>query len=141
MADHDGVAHATGQAGDGRQQMQKQDGQIAHRTILARSRIPRNAHESAIRHAQAERAAVYANRRRIRSDRGQQLLRTRGELLERPCAHLYETGGLRLMHMRGHINVLKRSVTSRLAVARTSRSVHAMSGRRPERSCCLVVAI
>ena len=59
---------------------------------------------------EVERAAVYANRRRIRSDRGQQLLRTRGELLERPCAHLYETGGLRRMHVRGHVNVLKRLV-------------------------------
>jgi transposase len=59
---------------------------------------------------EAKRAAVYANRRRIRSDRGQQLLRTRGKLLERPCAHLYETGGLRRMHVRGHVNVLKRLV-------------------------------
>src|SRR5438105_8699474 len=32
----------------------------------------------------------------------------RGELLERPCAHLYETGGLRRAHVRGHQNVLKR---------------------------------
>ena len=56
----------------------------------------------------AEQNAVYANRRRIRSDRGQRLLRRRGELLERPCAHLYETGGLRRAHVRGHENVLKR---------------------------------
>jgi len=52
--------------------------------------------------------AVYANRRRIRGDRGKRLLRKRGELLERPCAHLYETGGLRRTHVRGHENVLKR---------------------------------
>src|SRR5207237_6773580 len=52
--------------------------------------------------------AVYANRRRIRGDRGKRLLRKRGELLERPCAHLYETGGLRRVHVRGHENVLKR---------------------------------
>ena len=57
---------------------------------------------------EAERDAVYANRRRIRGDRGKRLLRKRGELLERPCAHLYETGGLRRMHVRGHENVLKR---------------------------------
>lgn len=57
---------------------------------------------------EAEREAVYANRRRIRGTRGQRLLRRRGELLERPCAHLYETGGLRRMHVRGHENVLKR---------------------------------
>jgi len=29
-------------------------------------------------------------------------------LLERPCAHLYETAGLRRTHVRGHENVLKR---------------------------------
>ena len=56
----------------------------------------------------AERDAVYANRRRIRGERGQQLMRLRGELLERPNAHLYETGGMRRTHLRGHGNILKR---------------------------------
>ena len=41
----------------------------------------------------AARDAVYANRRRIRGTRGQRLLRQRGERLERPNAHLYETEG------------------------------------------------
>ncbi len=54
------------------------------------------------------RRAVYANRRRIRETRGQRLLRQRGELLERPNAHLYETGGMRRVHLRGHPNILKR---------------------------------
>jgi len=54
------------------------------------------------------RDAVYANRRRIRGTRGQRLLRRRGEMLERPHAHLYETGGLRRTHLRGHDNILKR---------------------------------
>ena len=39
------------------------------------------------------RDAVYANRRRIRGARGRRLLRCRGELLERPFAHLFETVG------------------------------------------------
>ena len=56
----------------------------------------------------AARNAVYANRRRIHGDRGQRLLRKRGELLERPHAHLYETGGMRRVHLRGHTNILKR---------------------------------
>lgn len=56
------------------------------------------------------RDAVYANRRRIRGARGKRLLRRRGELLERPNAHLYETGGLRRLHLRGHDNILKRVV-------------------------------
>ena len=51
---------------------------------------------------------MYANRRRIRGARGQQLLRQRGELLERPHAHLYETGRLRRVHLRHHPNILKR---------------------------------
>ena len=56
----------------------------------------------------AARSAVYANRRRIRGARGRRLLRQRGEQLERPHAHLYETGRLRRVHLRGHVNVLKR---------------------------------
>ena len=54
------------------------------------------------------RDAVYANRRRIQGDRGQQLMRRRGELLERPNAHLYNTGGMRRTHLRKHGNILKR---------------------------------
>ncbi len=61
---------------------------------------------------EAERDAVYANRRRIRGTRGKRLLRRRGELLERPCAHLSETGGLRRAHVRGHENVLETIVRS-----------------------------
>jgi transposase len=52
--------------------------------------------------------AVYGNRRRICGERGKQLLRRRGELLERSFAHAYETGGLRRAHLRGRENVLKR---------------------------------
>jgi transposase len=54
------------------------------------------------------RDAVYRNRRRIRGARGKRLLRQRGERLERPCAHLYETGRLRRVHLRGHDNIRKR---------------------------------
>ena len=56
----------------------------------------------------AARDAVYANRRRIRGARGKRLLRRRGERLERPNAHLYATGRLRRVHLRGHGNILKR---------------------------------
>jgi transposase len=56
----------------------------------------------------AARDAVYANRRRIRGTRGRGLQRRRSERLERPNAHLYETGGLRRTHLRGHANILKR---------------------------------
>src|SRR5208283_5449096 len=56
----------------------------------------------------AEQAAVYANRRRIRSERGKQLMRQRGEKVERSFAHCYETGGMRRVHLRHHPNILKR---------------------------------
>jgi transposase len=55
-----------------------------------------------------EQAAVYGNRRRIRGERGKRLLRQRGEKLERSFAHLYETGGMRRVHLRRHPNILKR---------------------------------
>jgi len=55
-----------------------------------------------------EQAAVYANRRRIRGARGRGLLKQRGEKIERSFAHLYETGGLRRVHLRHHPNILKR---------------------------------
>jgi transposase len=54
------------------------------------------------------RDAVYRNRRRIRGARGRRLLRQRGERLERPFAHLYRTGRMRRVHLRGHANILKR---------------------------------
>jgi len=56
----------------------------------------------------AAQQSVYANRRRIRGERGKRLHRMRGELIERPFAHLYETGGMRRTHLRGHSNILKR---------------------------------
>jgi transposase len=52
--------------------------------------------------------AVYGNRRRVRGERGSRLQRQRGEKLERVNAHLYETGGMRRVHLRGHENILKR---------------------------------
>jgi transposase len=52
--------------------------------------------------------ATYANRRRIQGTYGKQLLRKRGELLERSFAHCYDTGGMRRTHLRGHANILKR---------------------------------
>ncbi len=51
---------------------------------------------------------VYANRRRVRGARGKRLMRCRGQYVERSFAHLYDTGGLRRTHLRGHQNILKR---------------------------------
>jgi transposase len=55
-----------------------------------------------------QQAAVYANQRRVEGERGKRLLRRRGEFLERPFAHQYETGALRRVHVRGRKNVAKR---------------------------------
>ena len=57
---------------------------------------------------EAARAAVYANRRRIRGARGKRLLKKRGELVERSFAHCYDTGGMRRTHLKKHRNILKR---------------------------------
>ena len=51
---------------------------------------------------------TYANRRRVRGDRNRRLQKLCSELTERSFAHLYETGGMRRVHLRGRNNVLKR---------------------------------
>lgn len=61
-------------------------------------------------------AVVQANLRRVESDRGKALLRKRGELLERPFAHQYETGAMRRLHVRGRENVAKRVLLQAAAV-------------------------
>ena len=66
------------------------------------------------------RDAVYANRRRIRGARGLALQRRRSEHLERPNAHLYETGGLRRTHVRGHANSRSSRGCSRASTGRAS---------------------
>ena len=71
----------------------------------------------------AARDAVYANRRRIRGARGKRLLRQRGKLLERPNAHLYETGRMRRVHLRGHPQ--HPETAARPGLRRQSRVAHA----------------
>jgi transposase len=57
----------------------------------------------------AEQRATYANRRRVRGVRGKRLMALRGERIERTFAHVYDTGGLRRVHVRGLSNVRKRA--------------------------------
>lgn len=57
-----------------------------------------------------EQRVVYANRRRVNGRHGKQLLKKRGELVERTFAHCYETGGMRRTHLRGRENILKRQL-------------------------------
>ena len=58
----------------------------------------------------AAQAAVYANRRRLDTKMAKALMRRRGELIERSFAHLYDTGGMRRVHLRGKGNIAKRAV-------------------------------
>jgi transposase len=55
-----------------------------------------------------ERKQVYANRRRIRGTRSKRLQKKRSELTERSMAHMYETGGMRRVYLKGGDNILKR---------------------------------
>jgi transposase len=56
----------------------------------------------------AEQKRVYENRRRVRGARSKRLQKARSELTERSFAHMYETGGMRRVHLRGRDNILKR---------------------------------
>jgi transposase len=58
----------------------------------------------------AAQAAVYANRRRLDTQTAKALMRRRGELIERSFAHLYDTGGMRRVHLRGKNNIAKRAL-------------------------------
>jgi transposase len=62
-----------------------------------------------------QKAAVYANRRRTRDDRGRKLQRLRSERLERSFAHVCETGGARRTWLTGIDNVRKRYLISAAA--------------------------
>ena len=55
-----------------------------------------------------EQKQTYANRRRVGGERNKRLQKLRSELTERSFAHLYETGGMRRLHLRGRDNILKR---------------------------------
>lgn len=56
----------------------------------------------------AEKEAVYANRRRVRDERGKRLQRGRGEKIERNFAHQFDTGGMDRLWVRGLENVHKK---------------------------------
>src|ERR1700686_1667664 len=55
-----------------------------------------------------EQKRTYENRRRARGGRGKRLQKIRSELTERTFAHMYETGAMRRVHLRGRENILKR---------------------------------
>jgi transposase len=99
---------------------------------------------------QAEaRQAVYANRRRVKGERGKRLLRGRGEKLERTFAHCYETGGMRRLFLRGRDNAAKRVLLNAAAfnvglMMRLSyglRKPRGLSGAAAAAACALIFAV
>jgi transposase len=79
------------------------------RSYGMRSYIPEKK-QAGKQHWLAERGTVYSNRRRVTGSYGGQLLRRRGELVERSFAHCYEMGGMRRCTLRGQENILKRQL-------------------------------
>ena len=91
------------------------------------------------------RDAVYANRRRIKGERGKRLLRSRGEKLERTFAHCYETGAMRHLYLRGRENIAKR-VLIHVAGFNIGLMMRVKYGLRKPRSmgrlaCALILAL
>ena len=79
-----------------------------------------------------EKKRVEANRRRTQGERGKALQRLRSEHVERSFAHMYETGGMRRVHLRGRKNILKRLLFHAVAfnVALLVRKLHGMGKPR-----------
>jgi transposase len=79
-----------------------------------------------------EKKRVEANRRRVQSERGKALQKLRSEHVERSFAHMYETGGMRRVHLRGRKNILKRLLFHAVAfnVALLVRKLHGIGKPR-----------
>jgi transposase len=79
-----------------------------------------------------EQKRVYANRRRTEGERGKALQKLRSEHVERSFAHMYETGAMRRVHLRGRKNILKRLLFHAVAfnVALLIRKVHGIGKPR-----------
>lgn len=98
---------------------------------------------------QAERDAVYRNRRRVKRGKSKALQKKRSELVERPFAHMLDSGGMRRVHVRGHDNILKRLVihAAGFNLSLIMRKVHgigkprALQGLRAALSAVLVAVL
>ena len=98
----DGGERSRGGTGGGGQGLPQQAGVAGPGRGGRRTRDRRAGTEAAKvdRTERAEQAAVYANRRRLHTKTAKALMRRRGELIERSFAHLYDTGGMRRVHLR-----------------------------------------
>ena len=84
------------------------------------------------RDKRAEQRAVYGNRRRLRGTRNKRLQAQRAELSERSNAHMYETGAMRRVYLRGRKNILKRLLLHAAAfnLALVMRTIHGVGTPR-----------
>jgi len=83
-----------------------------YRTYVAEPALPAGRTHDWTNKPPEQRAAVYANRRRTRGERGKELQRQRSEKVERSFAHVCETGGARRTWLRGIEKVYKRYLMS-----------------------------
>jgi len=120
FGDHRTGAAGSGEPGDRRHQMQKQNGQFAHRTILPRSRHQEMLRNLAIRHAQAVAVRDLADLTQIYQDIGVELL------------HLYRLAYVPLAPVRdGSWRSVSVRVPTKDLVIRTRSGYYAPRRRRP----------
>src|SRR3954470_21544346 len=88
---------------------------------------------------QAEKEAVYGNRRRIRRERGKRMQRQRGEKIERNFAHQFDTGGMDRLYVRGINNVHKKLLVQAAAcnLALLLRSIYGAGKPRAAHDQCV----
>jgi hypothetical protein len=72
----------------------------------------------------AARRAVYANRARLKSGIGREIMRRRGELVERSLAHILDSRGMRRAWLRGRENVHKRYLVAGFNLGVLMRPLH-----------------
>lgn len=86
-----------------------------YRTYIPEPNLPAGRKHVWTDKPETQRAAVYANRRRTRGERGRRLQRQRSEQVERSFAHVCETGGARRTWLRGIAKVRKRYLIAAVA--------------------------
>jgi hypothetical protein len=101
-----GVERVVGDKGYHSKQALQDLAEVGVRTVIAEPERKRQKWSG----QSAAQAAVYANRRRLDTQTAKALMRRRGELIERSFAHLYDTGGMRRVHLRGKNNIAKRAL-------------------------------
>jgi IS5 family transposase len=86
-----------------------------YRTYIPEPKLPAGRRRVWTDKPETQRAAVFADRRRSRGDRGRRLQRQRSERVERSFAHVCETGGARRTWLCGIDKVRKRFLIAAVA--------------------------